>query len=158
VRKQIELEVNGRKKTVEVDPEEPLLYVLREDFGLNSPKFGCGLHQCGACMVMVDGAATYTCRIPAGQFEGQKIETIENLSTDENKLHPLQQSFFEEQAAQCGYCVNGMLIAALDLLRKNKKPSDSEIREALHKIICRCGTHSRFIKAVKNAAANSSNL
>ncbi|PSL05515.1 (2Fe-2S)-binding protein [Cecembia rubra] len=153
--KSIVLAVNGTKKTINVDPEEPLLYVLREEFGLNGPKFGCGLHQCGSCLVLANGQSSYTCRIPCSDFEGKKIETIEGLSK-KGKLHSLQQSFFEVQAAQCGYCVNGMLISALELLRKNPNPNNHEIREALNKVICRCGTHSRFIKAVKKAADSQS--
>ncbi|RZS94567.1 (2Fe-2S)-binding protein [Cecembia calidifontis] len=153
--KSIVLSVNGREKTIFADPEEPLLYILREEFGLNGPKFGCGLHQCGSCMVLSDGQANYTCRIPCSAFEGKKIETIEGLAQDE-KLHPLQQSFFDEQAAQCGYCLNGMLINALELLRKKTNPSEEEIRDVLHKVICRCGTHSRFIKAVKKAVDSRS--
>lgn len=153
--KSIVLAINGKEKTILVDPEEPLLYVLREEFGLNGPKFGCGLHQCGSCLVLSDGQASYSCRIPCSAFEGKKIETIEGLAKEE-KLHPLQQSFFDLQAAQCGYCLNGMLISALELLRNNPHPSEKEIREALHKVICRCGTHSRFIKAVKIAADSQS--
>lgn len=154
--KQIELQVNGSKKSLEVDPEEPLLYVLREEFGLNGPKFGCGLHQCGACMVLVDGKATYTCIQPSISFEGKKIETIEGLADNEEKLHPLQQAFYEEQAAQCGYCLNAMMMAALELLRNNPKPSDQDIRSSLDLVICRCGTHSRFINAVKRASQSTS--
>ncbi|MFD2202211.1 (2Fe-2S)-binding protein [Shivajiella indica] len=156
VKTQLELEVNGKKQQIEVDEEEPLLYVLREDFGLNGPKFGCGLHQCGACMVLVDGKASYTCIQPCSAFEGKKIETIEGLHKSEDKLHPLQKAFYEQQAAQCGYCLNGMMMAALELLRANPNPSELEIRNSLHKIICRCGTHTRFIQAVKNAAQSNS--
>ena len=152
----VQLDLNGKKVQVEVDKEEPLLYVLREDFGLNGAKFGCGLHQCGACMVLVEGKATYTCIQPCQTFEGKTIETIEGLSESEDMLHPLQKTFYEEQAAQCGYCLNGMMMAALELLRENPKPSDQEIRNSLDKIICRCGTHSRFIKAVKRAAQSTS--
>jgi nicotinate dehydrogenase subunit A len=154
--KSIQLDVNGKKQELEVDEEEPLLYVLREDFGLNGPKFGCGLHQCGACMVLVDGKATYTCIQPCRSFEGKKIETIEGLIDNEEKLHPLQQAFYEDQAAQCGYCLNAMMMAALELLRNNPKPSDQDIRNSLDLVICRCGTHSRFIKAVKRAAQSTS--
>lgn len=154
--KSIQLDVNGKIQQIEVDEEEPLLYFLREDFGLNGPKFGCGLHQCGACMVLVDGKASYSCIQPSVTFEGKKIETIEGLHESEENLHPIQKAFYEEQAAQCGYCLNGMMMAALELLRANPKPSEEEIRNSLDKVICRCGTHSRFIKAVKKTAQSNS--
>ncbi|SMD43563.1 nicotinate dehydrogenase subunit A [Aquiflexum balticum DSM 16537] len=147
--------LNGKNVQVEVYEDEPLLYVLREDFGLNGPKFGCGMHQCGSCMVLVDGEAVPSCMQPCKSFEGKKIETIEGLIKS-NGLHPLQESFFEEQAAQCGYCLNGMMIAGLALLRSNPKPSENEIREALQPVICRCGTHTRFISAIKKASEKSS--
>ncbi|WP_297335427.1 (2Fe-2S)-binding protein [Algoriphagus sp.] len=149
--KTINFQLNGQSKSVTVDPEEPLLYVLREEFELNGVKFGCGLHQCGACMVLVDGQARYTCRTGSGEFEGKKLETLEGLER-QDKLHPVQEAFIEVQAAQCGYCLNGMLIAAVALLRENPNPNDAEIRDALQPVICRCGTHSRFLKAVKLAA------
>jgi nicotinate dehydrogenase subunit A len=155
MKKSLELLVNGQGKTVDVDPEEPLLYVLREEFGLSGPKYGCGLHQCGSCLVLVDGEASYTCRMPCSAFEGKKILSIEGLAKG-NKLHMIQQAFYEVQAAQCGYCVNGMMIAALELLEGNSNPDDQEIRSALNRVICRCGTHSRFIKAVKKAASLTS--
>lgn len=146
--KSIELHVNGAKKVLEADPQEPLLYILRNDLALKGPKFGCGLHQCGSCMVLSDGEASYTCRIPCAAFEGKKIQTIEGLTKNEN-LHPIQEAFFDVQAAQCGYCVNGMIIAALALVQDLPKPSEEEIKEALSKVICRCGTHSRFVSAIK---------
>ncbi len=149
--KTIQLEINSKMHSLDLDPEEPLLYVLREEFQLNGPKFGCGLQQCGSCMVLVDDEATPTCILPTSFFEGKNIETIEGMHQDD-KLHPTQEAFVEEQAAQCGYCLNGMLISSIGLLRKNPAPSDLEIREALEPVICRCGTHSRFIKAVKNAS------
>ncbi|EOZ92356.1 Isoquinoline 1-oxidoreductase alpha subunit [Indibacter alkaliphilus LW1] len=151
----IKLKVNGVSLTIEADPEEPLLYILREEFGFNGAKFGCGLQQCGTCMVLADGEALATCVQPCQNFEGMEIITIEGLS-EGDKSHPLQETFYSEQAAQCGYCVNGMLIAALALLRKNPKPNDEEIRLSLDKVICRCGTHSRFISAVKKAADQNS--
>lgn len=149
-----QLDINGIKKQVEVDDDEPLLYVLREEFGLNGPKFGCGLHQCGSCMVLVDGEAVPSCIQPCKSFEGKKIETIEGLDKGKG-LHPLQEEFFEEQAAQCGYCLNGMMIAGLALLRSNPKPNENEIREALQPVICRCGTHTRFVSAIKKASQKS---
>jgi nicotinate dehydrogenase subunit A len=153
----INLKVNGVAQSVDVDPEEPLLYVLREEFGLNGVKFGCGLQQCGTCFILADGEATPTCVRTCESFEHMDILTIEGLANGD-RLHPLQETFFEEQAAQCGYCVNGMLISALALLRKNPKPSEEEIRSALDKVICRCGTHSRFINAVKKAAELNTSL
>lgn len=149
-----QFDLNGKKVQVEVDEDEPLLYVLRDEFGLNGPKFGCGLHQCGSCMVLVDGEAVPTCIQTCKSFEGKKIETLEGLGNGK-VLHPLQEAFFEEQAAQCGYCLNGMMIAGLALLRSNPKPGENEIREALQPVICRCGTHTRFISAIKKASQKS---
>ncbi|MFD2037068.1 (2Fe-2S)-binding protein [Belliella marina] len=149
--KSIAFEVNGEKKTVEVDPGEPLLYILRDEFQLSGAKFGCGLQQCGSCMVLVDGENLPTCLSPCESFEGKSIETIEGLKSG-NKLNAVQQAFVAMQAAQCGYCLNGMVITATSLLRKNKNPTEIEIKEALDQVICRCGTHSRFIKAVKIAS------
>jgi nicotinate dehydrogenase subunit A len=154
MKEQIKIRLNGKTQQIEVDPNEPFLYVLRDDFQLNGPRFGCGLQQCGACMVLVDSKAEPTCLLPVTQFANKNIETLEGLEVD-GKLHPVQKAFIEEQAAQCGYCLNGMLISAVALLRKKPKPSDLEIREALNQVICRCGTHSRFIKAVKRAASSS---
>lgn len=147
----INLKVNGSNKSLQVDPEEPLLYILREDYKLNGPKLGCGLQQCGACMVLADGEAQPTCLQSCKSFEGKEIKTLESLGA-EGKLHPVQQAFVEVQAAQCGFCLNGMVISAVALLDKNASPSDEEIRQALDQVICRCGTHSRFFKAVKLAA------
>jgi nicotinate dehydrogenase subunit A len=146
--RKISFQVNGKNHQVDVDPKEPLLYVLREEFQLSGAKFGCGLQQCAACMVLVDGKAQYTCLSPCENFEGKKIETLEGLHQG-NKLHPVQRAFIDEQAAQCGYCLNGMLISAESLLREKSNPSEEEIKASLHKVICRCGTHARFIKAVK---------
>lgn len=151
----VNLKVNGVKQELDIDPEEPLLYILREEFGLNGAKFGCGLQQCGSCFVLADGEATPTCLQSCQTFQDMDIVTIEGLS-EGDKLHPLQESFFIEQAAQCGYCLNGMLIAGLALLKKNATPSEEEIRAALDKVICRCGTHSRFIRAVKKTSENHS--
>ncbi|MCH6200389.1 (2Fe-2S)-binding protein [Aquiflexum sp. LQ15W] len=154
MKEQIRLKLNGKSQSVEVDPNEPFLYVLRSDLELNGPRFGCGLQQCGSCMVLVDDIAEPTCIKPVSEFKNKKLETIEGLEKD-GKLHPIQKAFIEEQAAQCGYCLNGMLISAVALLRKNPNPSEAEIKEALNPVICRCGTHSRFIKAVKRAANSS---
>ena len=145
------LTVNGTTKTVEVERDTPLLYVLRNDLALNGAKFGCGLAQCGACTVVVDGAATRSCVLPVGQAAGKTITTLEGLGSLE-KLHPLQRAFIQEQAAQCGYCINGMIMTASALLARNKQPSEPEIREALADNLCRCGTHNRIVRAVARAA------
>ncbi len=150
----LNLIVNAVKKTIECDPSEPLLYTLREEFGINSSKFGCGLQQCGACMVLIDGEAKTSCLLPCGTVQSKSIQTLEGLAKG-NKLHPVQEAFIETQAAQCGYCLNGMAISAVGLLKKKPNPTDSEIREALQPIICRCGTHSRFIEAIKLAAKSN---
>ena len=147
----ITLRINGESKTISVDPEEPLLYVLREEFALNGAKYGCGMHQCGACTVLVDSKAEPTCLSPCSNFENTEITTLEGLAKND-ELHPVQQAFIDTQAAQCGYCLSGMILSAVALLRQNAKPSDIAIREALNPVICRCGTHSRFIKAVKQAS------
>lgn len=147
----ISLNVNGESRTFSADPEEPLLYILREEFALNGAKYGCGLHQCGACMVLTDSEATFTCLRPCLSFENTKITTLEGLAKN-GKLHFVQQAFIDTQAAQCGYCLNGMILSAVALLESNPKPTEIEIREALNPVICRCGTHSRFIQAVKLAS------
>jgi nicotinate dehydrogenase subunit A len=147
----ITLEVNGRVHTVRVDPGTPLLYVLRNDLGLTAAKFGCGLEQCGACKVIVDGAAVFSCREPVDSFVGRQITTLEGIGTPDH-LHPLQRAFIEEQAAQCGYCIPGIIMAAKALVDRSATPTDSEIRAALAAHLCRCGTHARIIKAVKRAA------
>lgn len=147
----ITLHVNGEPRTFPADPEEPLLYILREEFAFNGAKYGCGLHQCGACMVLADSKAEFTCIRPCASFEETEITTLEGLAKD-GKLHPVQQAFIDSQAAQCGYCLNGMIISAVALLETTPQPTELEIREALNQVICRCGTHSRFIKAVKMAS------
>jgi nicotinate dehydrogenase subunit A len=148
----MKLNVNGREHDITADPETPLLYVLREDLGLNGAKFGCGLHQCGACTVMVDGEARFSCRMPAGGLEGKQITTVEGLGTIENP-GPMQRAFIEEQAAQCGYCIAGMMMRAQALLQKNLNASDEEIRSTLEPNLCRCGTHMRILRAVRRASA-----
>ncbi|MDX5339600.1 MAG: (2Fe-2S)-binding protein [Cyclobacteriaceae bacterium] len=147
----ISLKVNGQSRDITVEPEEPLLYILREEFALNGAKYGCGLHQCGACMVLADAEATFTCLRPCASFEGVEITTLEGLAKN-GRLHPVQKAFIETQAAQCGYCLNGMIISAVALLESNPKPTTLEIKEALNPVICRCGTHARFIQAVKLAS------
>jgi nicotinate dehydrogenase subunit A len=144
------LRVNGRERTVNADPDTPLLYVLRNDLSLNGPKFGCGLSQCGACTVIIGGEAVRSCVTPLSSVTAE-VTTLEGLGTVE-KPHPVQKAFIAEQAAQCGYCANGMIMTAKAFLDRNKKPSEAQIREALAGNLCRCGTHLRIIAAVKRAA------
>lgn len=148
----IKLNVNGIQHEVNVDPDTPLLYVLRNKLDLNGPKFGCGLEQCGACMVLLDGESNPSCRLPVSEGAKYKITTLEGLISANGELHKVQHAFIEEQAVQCGYCLNGLVIASVSLLNKNENPSDSEIREKLERNICRCGVHTRVIKAVKKAS------
>jgi nicotinate dehydrogenase subunit A len=136
---------------VAAEPDTPLLYVLRNDFELNGAKFGCGLAQCGACTVLVDGKATRSCVTPIGTLGQSEITTIEGLGTIE-KPHPLQRAFMDEQAAQCGYCINGMIMTAKELLDRIPKPTEVDVRVALDANLCRCGTHGRIIRAVLRAA------
>jgi nicotinate dehydrogenase subunit A len=150
----MELKVNGRSHRVETDPDTPLLYVLREDLQLNAAKFGCGLGQCGACTVVIDGEAAFSCVIPIGQLEGKEITTLEGLGSVENP-GALQRAFIDEQAAQCGYCIAGMIMRAHALLLKNKHPSEAEVRAQLQSNLCRCGTHMRILRAVRRAAESS---
>ena len=143
--------VNGKTRSVNADPDTPLLYVLRENLELTGPKFGCGLGQCGACRVHVDGEAVPSCVLPVSSLQGRKITTLEGLGST-SKPHPVQQAFIEEQAVQCGYCINGMVMTSAALLAKNKNPTEAQIREALAGNLCRCGTHQRIVKAVQRAA------
>ena len=147
----ITLNVNGRDRQVDADPATPLLYVLRDDLALNGAKFGCGLGQCGACTVMVDGNATFSCVTPISALPGRRITTVEGLGSAD-KPSPLQQAFIDEQAAQCGYCIAGMIMRAQALLEKNATPSEDEIRRHMMPNLCRCGTHMRIIRAVLRAA------
>ena len=147
----VNLKVNGTRRSVEAEPDTPLLYVLRNDFELNGAKYGCGLSQCGACSVLIDGKAVRSCVTPIGALENSEITTIEGIGTIEQP-HPLQQAFIAEQAAQCGYCSNGMIMSATALLAKTPKPTESQVRQALAGNLCRCGTHNRIIKAVLRAA------
>lgn len=147
----MDLKVNGNTHSVEVDPETPLLYVLREDLQLNAAKFGCGEGLCGACTVLVDGEAVFSCVVPVGSLQGKQVTTVEGLGTAE-KPGPMQRAFIEEQAAQCGYCIPGMMMKAQALLQKNPQPSDAEIRLSLASNLCRCGTHIRILRAVRRAA------
>jgi nicotinate dehydrogenase subunit A len=147
----INLKVNGVPRSVTAEPDTPLLYVLRNDFELNGAKYGCGLSQCGACTVLIDGQAVRSCVTPISALEKSEITTIEGLATID-KLHVLQQAFIEEQAAQCGYCTNGMIMSAKELLDRNPRPSEPDVRAALASNLCRCGTHNRIIRAVLRAA------
>jgi nicotinate dehydrogenase subunit A len=147
------LKVNGKSHALKVDPSTPLLYVLRNQLELNGPKYGCGLQQCGACMVLLDGRAQPSCMITVKSAKEHSITTLEGLAKDENHLHPIQEAFIKEQAAQCGYCLNGMVMSAVSLLNENPKPDDKQIREGLHRNLCRCGTHSRILKAVQSVAS-----
>jgi nicotinate dehydrogenase subunit A len=150
----IRLNVNGRSTSVTVDdPNMPLLYVLRDNLGLHGPRFGCGLGQCGSCTVHLDGKAVRSCITPLSAARNRKIVTLEGLGTLD-KLHPLQKAFIDEQAAQCGYCINGMIMEAAAFLAGNKNPSEVQIKQALAKNLCRCGTHLRIVRAVKRAAAS----
>ena len=148
----VTLNVNGRPAPVAVDdPQMPLLYALRNDLGLHGPKFGCGLGQCGACTVHVDGKAVRSCMFPMSEAAGKKIVTLEGLGTPA-RPHPLQQAFIDEQAVQCGYCINGMIMQAAALLGEHRKPTEVEIKQALAHNLCRCGTHVRILRAVKRAS------
>jgi len=147
----VNLKVNGTRRSVEAEPDTPLLYVLRNDFELNGAKYGCGLSQCGACSVLIDGKAVRSCVTPIGALENSEITTIEGIGTIEQP-HPLQQAFIAEQAAQCGYCSNGMIMSAKELLDRNRHPTAQDVRAALAGNLCRCGTHNRIIKAVLRAA------
>jgi nicotinate dehydrogenase subunit A len=147
----ISLKVNGVSRSVPAEPDTPLLYVLRNDLELNGAKFGCGLAQCGACTVLVDGKAVRSCVAPIGTLEKSEITTIEGLGSLA-KPHALQQAFMDEQAAQCGYCIGGMIMSAKELLDRNPRPSEQDVRAALEGNLCRCGTHNRIIKAVLRAA------
>jgi nicotinate dehydrogenase subunit A len=147
----ITLNVNGVSRSVPAEPDTPLLYVLRNDFELNGAKFGCGLSQCGACTVLIDGKAVRSCVTPIGTLERSEITTIEGLGSIE-KPHVPQRAFIEEQAAQCGYCISGMIMSAKELLDRNPRPSEPDVRAALASNLCRCGTHNRIVRAVLRAA------
>ena len=151
----ITLRVNGASRAVDVEPDTPLLYVLRNDLELNGPKFGCGLAQCGACTVLLEGKPVRSCVTPVSAAAKGRITTIEGLGSEE-KLHPLQKAFIEEQACQCGFCGNGMVMSAKALLEKNPKPSERDIKQALNGHLCRCASHNRIVRAVQKAAKEMS--
>jgi nicotinate dehydrogenase subunit A len=145
------LDVNGAVRSVAVESGTPLLYVLRNDFELSGPRFGCGLSQCGACTVHVEGRPARSCVLPVDAAAGKKIVTLEGLGSGE-KLHPLQRAFIAEQAAQCGYCSNGMIMTAKALLDRTPNPTEAQVRKALGANLCRCGTHNRIVRAVLRAS------
>src|SRR5713101_2759436 len=147
----ISLTVNGRAHTVDVDPATPLLYVLSDDLELRGPKFGCGLGQCGACTVIVRGRAVRSCVTPVGTLSGADVTTLEGLGTVE-RPHPIQQAFIDEQAAQCGFCLSGVILTAKAFLDQTPKPSDAQLHEAMSGVLCRCFTHQRMIRAIKRYA------
>jgi nicotinate dehydrogenase subunit A len=146
-----QLRINGQSAMVDVDPATPLLYVLRNDLRLDGPKFGCGLGQCGACTVLAGGKPVRSCITPVSEARGKEILTLEGLGTLQHP-HPIQQAFIDEQAAQCGYCINGVILTAKAFLDQNPNPTDEQIRRALSGVLCRCGTHLEIIRAVKHAA------
>jgi len=150
----VTLNLNGSPRSSPAAPETPLLYVLRNDCEINSAKYGCGAAQCGACTVLIDGRPVRSCVTPCGGVGQASVTTLEGLGTAA-RLHPLQQAFVDEQAAQCGYCISGMIMSAKALLDRNPQPSEAEIREALAGNLCRCGTHSRIVRAVQRAARSN---
>jgi nicotinate dehydrogenase subunit A len=147
----VNLKVNGQSHTLEVDPSTPLLYVLSDDLELRGPKFGCGLAQCGACTVIVDGSAIRSCVTPVDTVKGAEITTLEGLGTPESP-HPIQRAFIEEQAAQCGFCLSGVILTAKALLDQNPKATDEQIREALATVLCRCFVQGRMLRAIRRYA------
>ena len=147
----ITLNVNGKPQQVDAEPDTPLLYVLRNDLALNGAKFGCGLGQCGACTVLIDGRPVFSCVVPISVLDNRPITTLEGLGAP-SAPGPLQRAFVEEQAAQCGFCIPGMMLRAQALLNANKEPTEADIRKHLQPNLCRCGTHMRIVKAVKRAA------
>ncbi|WP_276481097.1 (2Fe-2S)-binding protein [Paraflavitalea pollutisoli] len=149
--KTVVLRVNGHPNSVTIDPETPLLYALRNHLQLNGPKYGCGVALCGSCMVLLDGKAQPSCIMPCSAAATHEITTLEGIG-NQQQLHPVQRAVIDLQAAQCGYCLNGVIMCGKQLLDENPDPSDEEIREALQRVLCRCGTHTRFIGAIKKAA------
>lgn len=147
----VSLDVNGRSQSADVELDSPLLYVLRDNLGLNNPRFGCGLGQCGACTVLINGDAVRSCTLPVSSAVGKAIVTLDGLGTPDHP-HPVQQAFIDEQAFQCGYCMNGWVLASKALLDRNPSPTDQEIRRGLDGLICRCGSHTAVFNAVRRAA------
>jgi nicotinate dehydrogenase subunit A len=149
--RKFDLQINGGKRTVEGDENTPLIYILRNDCGLKGTRFGCGAGQCGSCHVLIDGVSVPSCDTPLWAAEDKPVTTVEGLAVGD-ALHPLQQAFIDEQAAQCGYCLSGILVRAAALLKTNPDPGEAEVREALDQHLCRCGTHNRIVRAVLSAA------
>lgn len=149
----VTLTVNGKTHTLHIPPDAPLLTILRNDLHLNAPKYGCGLGQCGACTVLIDGIAARACVIPAGGVQTRQITTLEGLAKQDGQHHPVQQAFIDCQAAQCGYCLNGMIMTTVALLRRTPHPTDQQARNALSHNLCRCGSHLEILQAVHRAAA-----
>ena len=152
-----QLKVNGAARRATAEPDTPLLYILRNDLELNAPRFGCGLSQCGACTVLVDGRATRSCVTPLSSIGEKSVTTLEGLGS-KDRPHPLQKAFIEEQAAQCGYCANGMIMTAKALLDRTPKPTEAQVRKALAANLCRCGTHNRIVRAVLRAAQTNGRI
>lgn len=148
----VNLNINGSMYAVQADENTPLIYVLRNDCDLKGTRFGCGAAQCGSCHVLIDGVSVPSCDTPLWSAEGKAVTTVEGLSRP-GELSALQQAFVDEQAAQCGYCISGMLISATELLQKNQQPTEADVRAALDKHLCRCGSHNRIVRAVLRAAA-----
>jgi nicotinate dehydrogenase subunit A len=148
------LQVNGKTRTAQADGDTPLLYVLRDNLGLHGPKYGCGLGQCGACTVLIDGQAHRSCITPVSSVKSRKVVTLEGLGTLEAP-HPVQQAFIDEQALQCGYCTNGMVMTTVAFLARTPQPNEEQIRQALAANLCRCGSHTRIVKAVQRAAGSA---
>jgi aerobic-type carbon monoxide dehydrogenase small subunit (CoxS/CutS family) len=151
VANRIELNVNGKVHTIEAEPDMPLLYALRDDLGMKEPRFGCGLGQCGACTVLIDGQPARSCLAPVASVVARKVVTLAGIGSAD-KPHKVQAAFIEEQVPQCGYCINGWVLTSVALLEKNPHPSDAQIREALGDLKCRCGTHMSILRAIKRAA------
>jgi nicotinate dehydrogenase subunit A len=147
----LQIVVNGRPHPVEASPETPLIYVLRNELNLHSVRFGCGLSRCGACTVHLDGEPVRSCVVPVGEIAGREITTLEGLGSPDN-LHPLQKAFLDEQAAQCGYCISGMIMESAHLLSRKSRPTEADVRAALNDTLCRCGAHVRIVRAVQRAA------
>lgn len=152
--KQFSLLVNGKEQSVKADQDTPLLYVLRNQLQLNGPKFGCGIGQCGACMVLVDNEMKFSCITPVSTIESKSVKTLEGLADENGALHPVQKAFIEEQAAQCGYCINGLIITAVALLNQHPNPNENQIREKMQPVLCRCRIQPRVIKAIERASKN----
>ena len=151
LRASLRIDVNGQRHEVAAEPDTPLLYVLRNDLGLNAAKYGCGLGRCGACTVHLDGEAVHACEVPVGEVGVRQVTTLEGLGNAE-ELHPLQRAFLDEQAAQCGFCIPGIIMTAAALLAENPHPSDTELRMVLEGKLCRCGSHGRILRAIRRVA------